>query len=90
MTDEQGGVVAHLAELERVAHEQTHRLDDCRTKGRLRAELWTRAYAAEFTGLRLNGEVRDHQDADHARQVARNIADAVAEDFDHYCREHRL
>jgi hypothetical protein len=88
MTDEQRGVVMEFTELMRIAHGKAQQLEDWRTHGRLRAELWARAYAAEFTGLRLNGEVRDHQDADQARQVARMIADAVAKDFDAYWREH--
>lgn len=75
-----------LAESE--AHRRAQQLEGMRARGYLRAQLWAHAYAAEFTGLRTNGEVRDHQDADHARQVARTIADAVAADFDRYCREH--
>jgi len=63
-------------------------LEESRGRAHLRAELWAHAYAAEFAGLRTDGEVRDRQDADHARQVARIIADAVAADFDRYCREH--
>jgi len=70
------------------AQRKVQQLDVWRIRAHLRAELWARAYAAEFTGLRTDGEVRDHQDADHARQVARTIADAVAADFDRYCREH--
>lgn len=76
------------AESEALRHAQ--QLEDWRTRGRLRAELWARAYAAEFTGLRTNGELRDHQDADHARQVACHIADAVVRDFDDYCRREHL
>jgi hypothetical protein len=76
------------AESEALRHAQ--QLEDWRTHGRLRAELWARAYAAEFTGLRTNGELRDHQDADDARQVARNIADAAAADFEAYCRREHL
>jgi len=74
------------AESEALRHAQ--QLEDWRTHSRLRAELWARAYTAEFHGLRTNGEVRDHQDADHARQVARIVADAVTRDFDDYCRAH--
>ena len=74
--------------LEREAQRKVQQLDAWRGRAHLRAELWARAYAAEFAGLRADGEVRDHQDADHARQVARIIADAVAADFDRYCREH--
>jgi len=70
------------------AQRKVQQLEQGRIRAHLRAELWARAYAAEFAGLRTNGEVRDHQDADRARQVARNIADAVAADFDRYCREH--
>ena len=69
------------------AHREAQQLEDCRTRGRLRAELWSRAYSAEFTGLR-NGAVRDTQSTDIARAVACNVANAVAADFDHYCREH--
>jgi len=69
------------------AQRKVQQLDAWRGRAHLRAELWARAYAAEFAGLRTDGAVRDHQDADHARQVARTIADAVAADFDHYCRE---
>jgi hypothetical protein len=60
---------------------------DVSTRARLRAEVWARAYSIELTGLRANGDVRDHQDADAARAVARCIADAAASDFDAYCRE---
>lgn len=92
MTDQEDRIIAPLADLERVARGQARgqarQVEDWRTIGRLRAELWARAYAAEFAGLRTDGEVRDHQGADHARQVARTIADAVAADFDRYCREH--
>lgn len=71
------------------AQQLAQHLEDCRTKGRLRAELWARAYAAEFAGLRSGG-LRDHQEADAARRVAYSVADAVAEHFDQYCREHHL
>jgi hypothetical protein len=84
MTDERS-VAAESAE----AHRQAQKIEDWRTRSRLRAEVWARAYSAEFTGLRT-GVVRDTQDADLARQVARNIADAVAGDFDDYCRRERL
>jgi len=73
--------------LEREAQRKVQQLDAWRGRAHLRAELWARAYAAEFTGLRTDGAVRDHQDADQARLVARIIADAVTKDFDDYCRE---
>lgn len=69
------------------AQQLAQRLEDCRTKARLRAEVWARTYVAEFTALRSSA-ARDSQEVEAARAVARCVADAVAADFDHYCREH--
>lgn len=91
MNDQQGGVLARLAELERVAHEQAQQIEDRRTKVRLRAELWAHVYAAEFAGLRT-AVVRNQAGAvvlltdSEARLAATWVANAAGKDFDTYCQ----
>ena len=73
------------------ARRRVEAVTDLRTKVRLRAEIWARVYAAEYTGLRT-ATVRNHAGevvsltSAETRNTATRVANAAGDDFDTYCQ----
>lgn len=65
-------------------------------KVRLRAEIWARVYAAEYTALRSAAVLRNQAgevvvlSGSEARLAATRVANAAGKDFDTYCEMVRL